>query len=277
MATQQLPRGRPPRFQHCTGLDDEQLSDLVAAVHAVIGPWQKPRGRRRALGLYMAVVVVLFYLRRNNSQAVEAELFGCSQPTVSRYLTVLEQVIGRCLEALEAEAAADRAHSTLIVDGFLVPTGERAQTKGLFSGKRHACGVNVQAVADLRGHLVDFGEPMLGSMHDARAFTESGIAKRYAAHAEPGGPGLIGDKGYVGCGIITPVKKPYYRPLTAAEGWFNRQINRRRSAGERAIAHAVNWKILDTGYRRPLRLLGRTLRCVLGLEIYRRQGFNPFE
>ena len=136
-------------------------------------------------------------------------------------------MIGRCLEQVEAEAAVDRAGSTLIVDGFLVPTGERAHTKGLFSDKRHACGGNVQAVADLRNHLVDFGEPMHGSMHDARAFGESGIAKRYAAHAEPDGPGLIGDKGYVGCGIITPVKKPDYRPLTAAEGWYNRQINRR--------------------------------------------------
>ena len=85
-------------------------------------------------------------------------------------------------------------------------------------------------------------------MHDARAFDESGIAKRYAAHTEPGGPGLIGDKGYVGCGIITPAKKHDYRPLTVSELLFNRRINRRLAAGERAIAHAVNWKILDTGY-----------------------------
>lgn len=277
MQTLQDPPRRPPRLQHCTGLDDEQLADLTARVNTAIGPWQPATGRRKALGLYMAVVTVLFYLRRNNSQQVEGELFGCSQSTVSRYVTFLEPVIELALAAVAAEARTDRERSTLIVDGFLVPTGNRPGRKDLYSGKRHASGANVQAVADLRGHLVDLGDPLIGSMHDAKALGESGIAKTYATHLDPEGPGLLGDKAYVGTGTITAVKKPDYRPLTPAEGWYNRQINRRRAAVERAIAHTVNWKILDTGYRRPLHRMNRTLRCVLTLEVYRRQGPNPFE
>jgi hypothetical protein len=73
METQPASRGRAPCYQHLSGLDDEQLSDLAAAVHAVIGPWQKPVGRSRAPGLCKAVIVTLFYLRRNNAPAVEAD------------------------------------------------------------------------------------------------------------------------------------------------------------------------------------------------------------
>lgn len=37
--------------------------------------------RRRVVGSYRAVLVVLIYLRHSLSQALVAELFGCSQPT----------------------------------------------------------------------------------------------------------------------------------------------------------------------------------------------------
>ncbi|WP_162908401.1 helix-turn-helix domain-containing protein, partial [Allorhizocola rhizosphaerae] len=49
--------------------------------------------RRRALGPYRTVLVVLLYLRHNLSQALIAELFGCSQPTVSRLVSRLTPII----------------------------------------------------------------------------------------------------------------------------------------------------------------------------------------
>jgi hypothetical protein len=42
----------------------------------------------------------------------------------------------------------------------------------LFSGKRHAAGLNVQAVSDLAGL------PVPGARHDSKALAESGIAGR---------------------------------------------------------------------------------------------------
>jgi hypothetical protein len=54
-------------------------------------------GRPPALGLYRQVMLVLFYLRQKVSQTVLADLYGVSQPTVSRiYWTVmppLDQVL----------------------------------------------------------------------------------------------------------------------------------------------------------------------------------------
>jgi len=38
------------------------------------------------VGPYRTVLMVLIYLRHNLSQALIAELFGCSQPTVSRWI-----------------------------------------------------------------------------------------------------------------------------------------------------------------------------------------------
>lgn len=64
-----------------TGLSGDQVAELVTAVYALTGGgWQPIRGRRRVLGLYRAVVLTLYLMRRNESQAVAAELFGCCSP-----------------------------------------------------------------------------------------------------------------------------------------------------------------------------------------------------
>jgi len=62
------------------GLSSDQVDRLVIAVyaHGSLDP-----ARRRVVGPYRAVLGVLIYLRHNLSQALVAELFGCSQPTVS--------------------------------------------------------------------------------------------------------------------------------------------------------------------------------------------------
>jgi hypothetical protein len=77
-------------MQIMAGLSREQGDRVVADVyaHGAIDP-----SRRRAVGPYRAVLVVLIYLRHNRSQALVAELFGCSQPTVSRLIGRLAPLI----------------------------------------------------------------------------------------------------------------------------------------------------------------------------------------
>ena len=69
-----------------TGLDEEQLTVLVARVHRELrtAPQGPSPERMWALGLYKSVVLVLFLLRQNPVQEAAAELFGISQATVSR-------------------------------------------------------------------------------------------------------------------------------------------------------------------------------------------------
>jgi hypothetical protein len=47
--------------------------------------------------------------------------------------------------------------STVRADGFLTPIGERlakTYSSGMYSGKSHRCGFNVQAVASWRGRAL---------------------------------------------------------------------------------------------------------------------------
>lgn len=112
---------RPSRVEIMAGLTSDQVDRLVADVyaHGSLDP-----SRRRAVGPYRAVLVVLLYLRHNLSQAVIAELFGCSQPTVSRLIGRLAPVITTVLTPHADNVSARLLRSTVRVDGFLAPIGD---------------------------------------------------------------------------------------------------------------------------------------------------------
>ncbi len=80
---------------------------------------------------------------------------------------------------------------------------------------------------------------------------------------------MLADKGYQGCGPLTPYRKPPGRALTEVRKGCNKALNSLRAAVERAISHLVNWKILDLGYRGRLSEFPDVLRTVTNLEIYR--------
>ena len=80
---------------------------------------------------------------------------------------------------------------------------------------------------------------------------------------------VIADMGYCGEPVLTPVKKPPKGELSPAQVDANKHLSGIRSAVERCIAHLKNWKILATGYRRPLRKLAICLAAVAALEFYR--------
>ena len=64
----------------------------------------------------------------------------------------------------------------------------------------------------------------------------------------------MGDKGYVGNNMITPIKKPPHRDLLDWEKEFNTQVNKIRWIIEQVIAHLKTWRILTptTGDRSTL-------------------------
>ncbi len=200
------------------------------------------------------------------------ELFGCSQSSVSRMTRRLRPLLRAATAELTGQVRAQAKRCAVAVDGFLAPTGERTGAEGMYSGKRHDSGSNVQAVADLAGRLVDTGLPVPGAMHDSKALSESGIADRWATHLRPGGPGMLADLGYLGTPAITGTRKPPRGQLTDVQRACNRAINSSRARVERAIAHLANWKILDTGWRGRLADFPEVLRTVTGLEIYRVWG-----
>jgi hypothetical protein len=76
----------------------------------------------------------------------------------------------------------------------------------------------------------------------------------------------IGDKGYIGNGMITPIRKPPGRKLLDWEKEFNKQVNKIRYRVERAIANFKTWRIMHVDYRRPLDTFTQTISAVIGLH-----------
>ena len=79
----------------------------------------------------------------------------------------------------------------------------------------------------------------------------------------------IGDKGYVGNDMITPIKKPAHRDLLESEKDYNTEINKVRYVIEQVIGNFKTWRILHTDYRRPLRTFKETISTVIALHFYK--------
>ena len=96
-------------------------------------------------------------------------------------------------------------------------------------------------------------------MHDAKAIKESGFLTTL------NGQSHIGDKGYIGLGMITPARKPAHGELTDSDKRNNTTINRIRYLIQRVIANLKTWRVLHTDYRRPYNTFETTIQAVTGL------------
>ncbi len=251
--------------QSILGLDQAQLDQLEARITPLVGTWQHPRGRTRSMTLRQALETTLFALRHNLSQQALAWTAKVSQPTISRVIQRLRRVVLAALAPDEVGLADCQPAERLLLDGTLAPTGNRTGQagEGLYSGKRHKAGVNLQVVCDGWGRLLHVSDPLPGATHDAAAFAQTGLDRLLAGHP------TLGDKGYQGCGIHTPFKKPRGGKLRAAQKVHNRAHAGARAPVERAIALLKQWKVLGTGYRGPLSVLPAVVRTVVALEKFR--------
>jgi hypothetical protein len=102
-------------------LDDEQLTEPVARVHAALGALAS-RGRPRVLDPYRSIVLVHHPLRHNPVQQVAAELLGISQATVSRRLKLPSPVVEQVLAQFVPDLAKTCAGRVVLVQGTLAPT-----------------------------------------------------------------------------------------------------------------------------------------------------------
>jgi hypothetical protein len=247
---------------YSTGFCREEMADLCALVLAAAAETGKAAWPP-SLGLYNSIVVTLSYLRRNRVQAEIAESFGVSQPTISRAISAITPLLDKALKGIAPTADELGPQSQLIVDGTLLPCWSWASAPGLYSGKHKTTGMNVQVACDLDGNIAWISDPVEGSRHDVHCLDESG------ALAGVTRGNWMGDKGYVGTGIITPIRKPAHRNLVDSEKEFNTAVNKIRYVVERAIANFKTWRIMHTDYRRPLSTFAQTISVVVGLHFYK--------
>jgi len=250
---------------HTTGFTRDEIVDMCVLVHAVskdmAGASWPP-----ILGLFDSVVVTLTYARRNRVQAELAEAFAVSQSTISRAVTSMTPMIGRALAGYVPVAEDLDSRTQYIVDGTLLPCWSWQGQPQLYSGKHKTTGLNVQVVCDLYGRLAWISDPVDGCRHDSAALALSGVVETL----EPGN--WMGDKGYVGNDMITPIKKSPGRDLSDWEKDFNTAVNKIRYVIERTIANLKTWRILHTDYRRPLATFASTISTVIALHFYSING-----
>ena len=96
---------------------------------------------------------------------------------------------------------------------------------------------------DLMGELMHISDPLPGKTHDAKAVTDTGLLEILDSN------NAIADKGYIGTGVITPVRKPAGGELLDWQKEFNTVINKMRYVVERVIANFKTWRIMHTDYR----------------------------
>ena len=245
---------------HTTGLFRNQIEDLCTMVHKeMVG---KKATWPPILGLFKSVVVTLTYMRRNRVQAELAETYDVSQSTISRAVTTMTQLIESVLNQYVPTADELDNQTQYIVDGTLLPCWSWAACPELYSGKHKTTGMNVQIACTLSGRLAWISDPIEGRRHDSHCLGESEVLLTL----DPSN--WIGDKGYVGNDMITPVKKPAGRDLLDWEKEFNTQINRIRYVIEQVIANFKTWRIMHTDYRRPLATFATTISAVVALHFY---------
>ena len=246
---------------HTTGFAKDEIIDLCVMVRSAgrepgINHWPP------ILGLFKSVVVALTYMRRNRVQAELAETYGVSQPTISRAVTGITPLLGKALKEYVPTADQLDGRTQYIVDGTLLPCWSWASHPELYSGKHKTTGMNVQVACTLAGNLAWISNAVNGSRHDSYCLSESG------ALVTSGPRSWMGDKGYIGKDMITPIRKPAFRDLLDWEKEFNTQVNKIRYVIEQVIANFKTWRIMHTDYRRPLATFTVTISTVIALHFY---------
>ena len=256
------------RYEAMTGLNHEQLTELVTRVHAARGGGFASRGRPYALGLFRSIVMVVCLMRTNMTQVFAGAIFGVSQSTVSRRWDLLRPVIGQVLAEFVPDPAQIGGAGTVLVDGTVCPTWDWRHIPDLYSTKAGYPGMNLQIAATLDGQLTAVGLiPVHGARHDAHAFADSGLAAQLADIS------TAADLGYVGVeGIeIVPIKRLPGSDLTTTQAAFNTALSKIRAAVEHAIAHLKTWRMLSEEggrYRAPIEKYESMLQAVIGLYFF---------
>jgi hypothetical protein len=247
---------------HTTGFGHDEVVDLCVIINSAERDVNAPKWPP-CLGLFKSVAAALTYMRHNRTQAEIGESFGVSQPTISRAIAVITPLFSTVLAEYVPTADDLDPAAQYIVDGTLLPCWSWAGHKELYSGKHRTTGMNVQVACTIYGNLAWISDPVNGSRHDNYCLGESDVLRTLDPR------NWIGDKGYIGNGMITPFRKPEGRELLDWQKEFNVGVNKIRWMIEQVISHFKNWTIMHTDYRRPLNTFTTTISAVISLHFYR--------
>jgi DDE superfamily endonuclease/Helix-turn-helix of DDE superfamily endonuclease len=196
---------------------------------------------------------ILFYLKHNPVQELQADTFGMEQGQCNEYIHGLRRILDLALERAQVMPArtneafqkiANQLDSQeLIHDGtereVPRPQNEEAQ-KDQYSGKKRRHTVKNAVIATMIGTVLYLSATCSGSIHDKR------LAESYTI---PEGFSLWQDTGYQGYApegvvVVQPKKKPKGGELTEEQKHMNRSISSVRVRIEHFIGGIKRFRIV---------------------------------
>jgi hypothetical protein len=242
------------------GLSLRAAHRIVEAAQETLS-WWNSQGRPRELSVPEALRLTLWRLRRNLTYADLGEIFGIAASTAWEYVQEMTVFLREFLSLSPQEVRETVKGKICLVDGALVPTFNWRHRGDLYSGKHRRAGMNAQVVTDVHGRVTTASIPFPGAQHDKKCFEASDLS---TVLVDAGGS--VGDAGYQGADMVTPVKKQPRQERRECDKEFNRNLARLRAPVEQGIAHLKNWWILSTRYRSELDRLAGDLAVVTGLQ-----------
>ena len=127
-----------------------------------------------SLGVFTSVQVTMLYLQENIRQQALANIFGTSQPTISRAINTVLNILDMVLPPppRPKDLSPQRLY---VLDGTLVPCWWWKNARNLYSGKHHRAGHNLQILTDQAGQIFYISPPLPGSTHDITAIRNTGL------------------------------------------------------------------------------------------------------
>jgi DDE superfamily endonuclease/Helix-turn-helix of DDE superfamily endonuclease len=279
----------PEAFRRLTGLDPTTFRTLLPQVEQA---WLELQGRRRqrpgrrrrpgagpkfALSVADQLLVLLIYYRTYVSHVFLAFLFAVDDATVCRTIRRTEPLLAGIFRIPErrVELREDEVRE-LFFDGTERPTRRpKKRQRRCYSGKkkRHTLKNQVVVVRKrkragrrkagqqekrrLRVAAVSPTAP--GKEHDKKVYDRTRTIV-------PPGVARVGDTGYQGTALRTPVKRRPGQKLSRRQRRGNRRLSRRRIAAEHGIGKMKIWRIAGERYRNPVRRHTLVIKNVAGLH-----------
>ena len=120
--------------------------------------------------------ITMLYLQENIRQQTLASVFGTSQPTISRAINIVLNILDLDVVLPPPPQPGDLNPNKLyVLDGTLIPCWWWKNARNLYSGKHHRAGHNLQILTDQAGEIFYISEPLPGSTHDITAIRSTGL------------------------------------------------------------------------------------------------------
>ena len=279
----------PQTFRRLTGLDPATFRTLLPQVEQAALAAQRRRrerpgrrrrpgaGRKYALSSADQLLVLLLYYRTYVSHVFLAFLFAVDDATICRTLRRVEPLLAGLFRIPERRVQLHEDEvRELFFDGTERPTRRpKKRQRRCYSGKKKRHTLKNQVVVvrkrkragrrragqreKRRLRVAAVSPTAAGKTHDKKVYDRTRTVV-------PPGVARVGDTGYQGTTLRTPVKRRRGQKLTRRQRRGNRRLSRRRIAAEHGIGKMKIWRIAGERYRNPVRRHTLIIKNVAGLH-----------